>query len=111
MNVFLGNSSAAATWPPPWRALSKERPELAKALTIKWQTKPLPNNGLVARNDIPETLVKQVAKVLFNLHRKKGGQLILKRMQLSRFEPASNDTYKPVIDFVDKFHQQVRPIK
>lgn len=111
MNVFLGNSSAAATWPPPWRALSKERPELAKALTIKWQTKPLPNNGLVARNDIPETLVEQVAKVLFNLHRKKGGQLILKRMQLSRFEPASNDTYKPVIDFVDKFHQQVRPIK
>ena len=25
MNVFLGETSAAATWPPPWLALSKER--------------------------------------------------------------------------------------
>ena len=111
MNVFFGNTSAAATWPPPWQALSKERPELARDLKIKWQTSPLPNNGLVARHDMPATLVQQVANVLFNLHVKKGGQLILKRMELSKFESANNKTYQPVVEFVEKFHREVRPVK
>lgn len=111
MNVFLRNTSAAATWPPPWRALSKERPELARDLEIKWQTSPLPNNGLVARDDIPETLIAQVAEILFNLHNTKGGQQILTRMELSKFEPAKNDTYQPVVEFVKKFHREVRPIR
>lgn len=107
MNVFLGNTSAAATWPPPWRALSKERPELASALEVKWQTEPLPNNSLVVRNDIPAKRVQQVADILFNLHRKKGGQLILQRMELSKFEVADNATYKPVIAFIEKFYKEI----
>jgi phosphonate transport system substrate-binding protein len=28
MNVMLGETIAGATWPPPWIAMSKERPEL-----------------------------------------------------------------------------------
>ncbi len=32
MNVFSGKSAASATWPPPWKALSKKRPELAEQL-------------------------------------------------------------------------------
>ena len=108
MNVFLGDTIAGATWPPPWRALSKERPQLAEQLEIKWQTKPLPNNGLVARNDIPEKLVKQVAKLLFELHTNKKGQHILERMELSRFESANDETYQPVRKFLATFKKEVR---
>lgn len=108
MNVFLGDTMAGATWPPPWRALSKERPQLAEQLEIKWQTKSLPNNGLVARNDMPDKLVQQVAKLLFELHTNKEGQHILERMELSRFEPANDATYQPVRNFLATFKKEVR---
>lgn len=108
MNVFLGDTAAGATWPPPWRALSKERPQLAEQLEIKWQTKPLPNNGLVARNDMPDKLVRQVAKLLFELHTNDEGRAILERMELSRFEAANDATYQPVRTFLKTFKKEVR---
>ncbi len=111
MNVFLGNVDAGSTWPLPWRALSKERPELAEALEIKWSTTSLPNNGLVVRDDVPQDITIQVAQILFNLHTHSQGQEWLKRMELSQFEQASNDTYAPVHIFLDTFNNEVRPIE
>jgi len=111
MNVFLGDTAAAATWPPPWRLLSKERPELAENLEIKWETDPLPNNSLVARDDIPRHVVDTVAGLIFGLHQNEEGKAILARMELSRFESATNETYASVIDFVAKFEVAVRPVK
>lgn len=111
MNVFLKNAAAGATWPPPWLALSKERPILQEELEVKWQTDPLPNNGFVVRNDVPDSIVRQVAAVLFSLHQTAAGRIILDRMELSQFEPATNETYKPVVDFIKKFNVEVRPIK
>ncbi|MDR9435265.1 MAG: phosphate/phosphite/phosphonate ABC transporter substrate-binding protein [Thiohalophilus sp.] len=111
MNVYLGNTLAGATWPPPWRAISKERPELAQELEIVWRTEPLPNNGLVVRNDIAPEIVDQVADLLFKLHTDEQGAKILDEIELSKFEPASDTTYKPVVEFLDKFNAQVRPIK
>ena len=111
MNVFLGNTAAASTWPPPWHALSKERPELARELEVKWETEPLINNGLVVREDIPTELVAVVGQLLFTLHEHPEGQAMLARMELSRFEAATNDSYRPVIDFVSEFEATVRPVK
>lgn len=108
MNVFLGDTAAGATWPPPWRALSKERPQLAEQLEIKWETKSLPNNGLVVRKNIPDKLVRQVAKLLFELHSHEEGRVILERMELSRFEAASDTTYDPVRTFLATFRKEVR---
>jgi phosphonate transport system substrate-binding protein len=109
MNVFLGHTAAGATWPPPWRALVKERPELAEQLEVKWQTAPLPNNGLVVRNDIPRPLVDKVARLLFELHTHAEGRAMLERMELSRFEPATDDTYEPVRNFLTTFETEIRP--
>ena len=111
MNVMLGDTKAGATWPPPWNALVKERPELSKELTVIWETKPLLNNGLVVRNDIDKDILAQVQKLLFNLHTHKQGQLWLNKMELSRFESANNSTYEPVINFLEQFHKTVRPVK
>ena len=111
MNVYLKNVVAGATWPPPWRALSKERPELEKELKIIWQTEPLPNNGLVVRDDVPDKITKQVASLLLNLHKHKQGKEWLEKMELSMFESATDATYQPVRDFVDVFHNTVRPVK
>lgn len=109
MNVMLGNTKAGATWPPPWRALSKERPELKKELKVIWQTSPLPNNGLVVRDDINKNLVKKVKKLLLDLHQHPQGKKWLDKMELSKFDDATNDTYKPVLDFLKLFNKEVRP--
>jgi phosphonate transport system substrate-binding protein len=111
MNVFLKESAAAATWPPPWIAFIKERPEVAQEVEIIWETEPLPNNGLVARNDIDPVLVNKIASLIFNLHLSKEGQAILKPMELSRFEKADDTTYESVRVFLEKFEKEIRPIR
>lgn len=110
INAFVGNTAAAATWPPPWKALSDERPELKKQLKIIWQTEPLPNNSIVARSDVPEPLIKQVQHLLATLHTHEEGQQILKGMYLSKYELADNQTYQVVQEFIDKFEKTVRPL-
>ncbi len=110
MNVYLGKSVAASTWPPPWRAFIKERPEIAEQVMIKWETKPLLNNGLVVRKDVPVELVERVKKIIFTLHRNPEGRKILSAMELSRYEKADDTTYEPVQKFLDNFEDKVRLI-
>lgn len=110
MNVYLKQTAAAATWPPPWLALSKQRPELKRELQVIWQTEPLINNGLVVLPEIPSKIVLQVQDLLINLHTHERGRAILEPMELSRFESADNESYEVVRAFIDDFSRQVRPL-
>lgn len=103
MDVYLGNVAAAATWPPPWRLLSKERPELAAELYPIWQTASLPNNALVARGDVAPEVIAKVGKELFTLHENPQGRGILAAMGLSQFEEAEDKDYDPVLVFLEKY--------
>ncbi len=111
MNVYLGKSAAASTWPPPWLAFIQERPEIAKEVEIKWETSYLPNNGLIAKKDVPQELIDKVSKIIFALHKSEEGRKILLNMHLSRYEKANYDTYKPVREFLKNFEEQVRPLE
>ncbi|MDD5275747.1 MAG: PhnD/SsuA/transferrin family substrate-binding protein [Methylovulum sp.] len=111
MNVYLGDTAAGATWPPPWLSFQKDHPDWAAQLTVQWQTEPLPNNGLVARDDFPPELLKQVTDIVLNLQNNEEGKAILARMPLSHFEPATTETYAPVRKFVAHFNNTVRPLK
>lgn len=111
MNVYLRKSAAASTWPPPWYAFIKERPEVAKEVMIMWETFSLPNNGLVAKKDVPNSVVEKVADIIINLHTHEEGKRILAAMELSSYERADEKTYKPVIEFLKKFEKEVRPIR
>lgn len=110
MNVYRGNTAAGATWPPPWKALSEERPQLKNELKVIWQTQHLVNNSIVARKDVPEALTQQVRDLLANLHTTKEGREILAKMHLSRYELADNQSYQTVKDFIEQFSQTVRPL-
>jgi len=110
MNVFLGTTAAGATWPPPWKALSNERPELKEQLKIIWQTQSLPNNSIVVRDDVPNELANQVQVLLSGLHKTEQGQQILEKMYLSKYETANNETYTTVREFVSQFSKTVRPL-
>ncbi|MES9993223.1 MAG: phosphate/phosphite/phosphonate ABC transporter substrate-binding protein [Candidatus Thiodiazotropha sp.] len=111
MNVYLKQTAAAATWPPPWLALAKERPELKKELQVIWETKPLINNGLVVLPEVPAKIVLKVHDLIVNLHTHDRGKKILQPMELSRFESATNSSYDVVREFIDNFSRQVRPLQ
>lgn len=111
MNVYLKKAAAAATWPPPWQAFIKQRPEVAKEVEVKWATFSLPNNGLVARKDVPDALVDKIGEILFSLHTHAQGRKILSAMELSKYESAQDSTYDSVRDFLTNFENEVRPIR
>ncbi|QLA16749.1 phosphate/phosphite/phosphonate ABC transporter substrate-binding protein [Desulfolutivibrio sulfoxidireducens] len=108
MSVYVKQSAAGATWPPPWRNFQKDRPDIARDLYVKWQTDPLPSNGLVVRGDIPGPVRDRVAAILFSLQESPDGRAILERLPLSSFVPADNATYAPVHEFLARFKASVR---
>ena len=68
------------------------------------------NNGVVARDDVPEQLATRVAQLLDTLHSNEEGKAMLARMPLSRFELADDKRYRVIEDFLHKFSQTVRPL-
>jgi phosphonate transport system substrate-binding protein len=110
-NVFRGHVAAGATWPVPWKLFVTEHPEKASQLEVKWQTDSLPNNGWVVRRDIPAPIVERFSQRLLSLQDRPSGKVILARLPLSHFEAATDDTYRPVCDFLEIFSKTVREIE
>ncbi|MGZ5011412.1 MAG: phosphate/phosphite/phosphonate ABC transporter substrate-binding protein [Methylobacter sp.] len=110
INVLRGHVAAGATWPVPWKTFSKENPQLAAQLEVKWQTEPLQNNGWVMRKGLPTEITNKFAALLFNLDRHEQGREMLARIPVSRFEPANDDSYRPVETFIATFIRTVRPL-
>lgn len=111
MNVYLKKSIVGSTWTPPWIAFVKENPEVSEQLEIIWETKSLPNNGLVVKKDFPKELLKQISSIIFTLHTHTKGKEILKAMELSQFEKADYGTYDEVRDFLKVFDKEVRALE
>lgn len=111
MNVIRGRAAAGATWLVAWRAFTVEHPDLAAQLEVKWQTGSLPNNGWVARDDVPATVAAKVAETLLTLDRSAPGRALLARIPVSRFEPATEQTYAPTREFLAQFSRTVRPLE
>lgn len=110
MNVLLGHVAAGATWPVPWKTFQHENPEMAAQLEVKWQTETLPNNGWVARSDTPIVLTVAVGKALVGLNSTREGRAMLEKMGITRFERATNATYRPVQQYLKVFSKTVRPV-
>lgn len=110
MNVLRGHVAAGATWPVPWKVFQQENPEMAAQLEVKWQTGTLPNNGWVAREDVPQALAENVGKALVALNKTQDGKGMLEKLGITRFERATNDTYKPVQRYLKTFSETVRPV-
>jgi len=107
MNVYLGQTAAGATWPPPWQAFVERHPQIAAELVVKWETPALINNGLVVRDDIPQPLLEQVATLLFALHTTEEGRKLLAALPLGSFVSATNETYQPVYTFMENYNAAI----
>lgn len=111
MNVVRGHAAAGATWPIPWKTFGQEHPELAGQLEVKWQTETLPNNGWVVRKDVQPALAAQFAALLFSLNQNEKGRAMLARLPISKFEAATDTTYRPVLEYLKTFSATVRHIE
>lgn len=109
-NVLRGHVAAGATWPVPWNAFAAEQPEKAAQLEVKWVTEPLVNNGWVVRDNVPAHITDQFSRLLFDLQNSSDGRVMLSNVPISRFEPATNATYRPVDVFLERFSRTVRAI-
>ncbi len=111
MNVLRGHVAAGTTWPVPWKTFQREYPEMAAQLEVKWQTETLPNNGWVVRDDVSPLLAKDFGNALVGLNRTQEGRAMLGRLGISRFEHASNETYRPVQQYLKVFSETVREVE
>ena len=109
-SVVRGEVAMAATWPPPWEAFVAQRPELAAQLEVLAETPSLINNSVMARDDEPEVLVRQVRESLVTLTLDDEGRAILARIGVSQFEPASDETYAVVEQFLKQYELEVGPL-
>lgn len=111
MNVYLGEAAAGGTWPPPWRLFQQDHPEQAAELKVAWETPPLLNNAVMARDDIPAATREAVQAHLLQLTDSAEGQAILNGMATARFHMADDDRYQIVRDYIAEFERTVRPVE
>jgi len=106
-NVLRGNVAAGTAYPPAWRDFSRSQPELATQLKVMWKTEAMPDNSIMARDDVPQGLVDEVAKALFEMHKTREGLAVLAKMDLEKFKPAVNEEYAIVREFIKKYETQI----
>jgi len=108
MNVYMGDSAAGGTWPPPWRLFQREHPDKAAELTVAWKTPSLVNNSVMVRDDVPPALRNEIRQAFLNLYRTPEGRTILSKMETSRFYAADDASYDAVRQYVTRFEKEVR---
>lgn len=111
MNVYLGKSSAGATWPPPWRMFLQDHPDEAEKLQVIWETPSLLNNSIMVRNDVAPDIAEKVRQLLLNLEHSPDGPAILATMSTKRFHAADNVRYQQIEAFIATFEREVRPVE
>ena len=111
MNVYLGQSVAGATWPPPWRLFQKDHPAEAVQLKVIWETPSLINNSVMVRDDVPQSIRQGVRQALLDLPKTPEGTKLLATMETARFHAADNASYDIVRDYIERFEKEVRPVE
>lgn len=110
MNVYLGQSAASATWPPPWRVFQRTHPKEAAQLTVVWQTDTLIQNAVIARDDVPPAVVSAVREALVHMHENAEGRAILAGIETPSMDAASDADYRVVDRFLEQFQHLVRAL-
>ena len=104
MNVYLGRCSAGASKRAIAMDMLKQRPQLDSKLVIKWETPPLINNALFIRSDMDRLIAAELTKLIFTLQDNEEGRKALVPLDVSKFEKASSETYKPLKEFLAEYN-------
>jgi len=104
MNVYLGRCSAGASKRGIAIDMLEHRPEIGSKLIIKWETPSLINNALFIRNDMDTLVARELTKLIFTLQDSEEGKRALVPLDVSKFEKATSETYKPLREFLAEYN-------
>lgn len=107
LNAYTGDATACGTSTRFWRTWSRDNPGKAKEMELLFTTDSLPHNGIVARDDIPPALARQVAQVLAGMDRDPALDQRQFKIDQAHFELANDDTYKVMADFLKRYDQLI----
>lgn len=111
LSAYVGDSAAAATWPPPWRMFQKDYPAEAAQLKPIWETVPLINNSVMAHTSVPPEVRQQLQRLLLDLRKSTEGAALLGTLETAAFYPANDQSYDVVRRYVRHFERTVRPVE
>lgn len=100
LSAYRGECAVGVTWSLPWRAFQRTHPAEAAELVAVWQTDPLINNAVMARDDLPSDLIAQVQGVLLAIATEEEGRALLQRLEIARFNPADDARYRHALQAV-----------
>jgi len=103
ISVYLGKSAAAICPRRNWSVYVREHPEMLSKVEIKWETEPLEQNAVLIKNTVDKKVVSDLMNLLFSMHDAKDAQPALQKLDITGFEKADNEVYKPMLDFKLKF--------
>lgn len=108
MNAYLKQSAASATWPVAWEAFKKANPKEASDLKVIWQTPPLIQNAIIARNDIPDSLTEKVRILLVTLKDSAEGRAVLDGIDTTSFDASDDRKFDIVLEFLKEYESKVK---
>jgi phosphonate transport system substrate-binding protein len=114
VNAYTGDFAACGSTVRFWRVWSRENPDKAKDMTVLWRTPSLPHNAVIARDDVPEAVSREVAAVLAGMDQDKELDQSRFLIDQQHFETASNATYRPMLEFLRRYDEAIglpAPIK
>ncbi|MFL6658013.1 MAG: phosphate/phosphite/phosphonate ABC transporter substrate-binding protein [Massilia sp.] len=103
MAVYHNSVAAGATWPLAWITFQRLHPREAQLLEVRFPTPPLVNQGIVARDDVPPELVRQVGRLMLAMRETPRGRALLAQVPVSGFEAAGNAEFDVVRSFMEKY--------
>jgi phosphonate transport system substrate-binding protein len=107
VNASTGEFAACGSTSRFWRSWSRANPEKARGMRVLWRTQPLPHNGVVARDDVPQRLAEAVAAALVRMETDPELDQNQFRIDQQHFEPATDATYEPVRDFLRRYDEAI----
>jgi phosphonate transport system substrate-binding protein len=99
ISTYVGKSDAGICMKRSWNVYVRDHPEILSKVDLKWETSPLINNALLVKNTTNEKITSQLMSLFFSMHTSKEGKTALKGLDVSGFEKATRDNYKPMLDF------------
>ncbi len=103
MNVYLGRCSAGSSLSLVWEMFKKTRPDLADKLTVSWRTEEMLTSALILKRSMKPELKEKVKDLFFSLHSTETGRNILKHSLLSKYEKASPEDYRSLMNLLKEY--------
>jgi len=101
--TYVGKSEAGLCLKRSWDVYIKNHPEILSKVNIEWESAPLINNALMAKNTMDCAIKYRLMNLFFSMQSSGEGKEVLNRLEFSGFKEADNDTYKPMMDFKKKY--------